>query len=97
MNENMLYGSAYPFGGLKEGIRYSLDNYNFQDEQTKENYLTALFKICSKRQQQEDLHSQICTKSGSHRLSNRNYLCEYCCYVGNHLSYGRNYGIQKTR
>ncbi len=38
MNENMLYGSAYPFGGLKEGIRYSLDNYNFQDEQTKENY-----------------------------------------------------------
>ena len=38
MNENMLYGSAYPFSGLKDSIDYSIKNYNFQDEKTKENY-----------------------------------------------------------
>ena len=38
MNQNMLYGSAYPFGGLKESIDYSLQNYHFLDEETKNNY-----------------------------------------------------------
>lgn len=38
MNANMLYASAYPFCGLKEGIQYSKDHIDFPDPQLAENY-----------------------------------------------------------
>lgn len=39
INEHMLYGSAYPFGGLVEAVEYTNANIHFDDPSLKENYM----------------------------------------------------------
>ncbi len=40
MNENMLYGSAYPLAGVKEGVEYTMKNIEFKNDTLKQNYFS---------------------------------------------------------